>query len=138
MKFFTRQMIVCLLLLLQGFAPLVHAHVNLSELSNTEGIHLPYQLAIEAERECCDSLAFNAQTHIHTDLEAIITLELGIKDKQSLIDSFDVYYVLLSLLAVLQPVPSHYSFIFPTDDLSLASHSGIRYLASRAPPVLFP
>jgi len=135
MKFFTRQMIVCLLLLLQGFAPLVHAHVHLSDRSNVEGVHLPFQITAAAESKQSDVISLN----VHTDLDTIIALKSGIKVKQRLKDSFDANYcLLLSQLVVLQLILlSQDNIIFPITDIPVISNSGINYLTPRAPPILF-
>jgi len=116
MKLFFRQTCVFLLLLLQGFSPLVHAHVH--NLDSHTGMHMHHDIS--------EGVEIGLFMHDINSVDTIVSLGSIIKENKGFKTSFDTDYFHVLTWAYLNssvPVadvhffsitePSHTRFKFP-------------------------
>jgi hypothetical protein len=129
MQLLLRQSCVFMLLLLQVFAPLVHAHTDASSDDGSIYIHtFGTQLAIDNSGSSIEHL----QSVQHTDV--IITLNSVIKEKNNLTDLLPKLYVQQHLWRYLQLQQSEQKIVFPA--FFNTSKTSVKFFvtAPRAPP----
>lgn len=85
---FLRQFLVVLLVLLQGAAPLVHAHTG-GDVSQ-RGLHLP---EFETLRLAADSMSLAAADHSVTAESCIVDVGSAIKRQHTADDSAPIFYL---------------------------------------------
>lgn len=129
MKSFTCRFIILLLLLLQGFTPLVHAHVQ--SVESGSGLHLhEFDSYIEKQTyTSVSSLAFIDKSG------AVIDMSAAIKQQTSLIDNLDSSCFYFCVAVFLQQAFLEKSLDF--SPYQAVFTSAIRYSVSapRAPPL---
>lgn len=127
MIIFIRRFIVLFLLLLQGFTPLVHAHVQ--TVDGGYGLHIHEFSAYTDKESYLSSLEFFA------DSGAVIDMNSAIKERNLLSADLDAACVYACVLVFLQQfiVQQLLGFSPPLDALK----SSIKYsvFAPRAPPL---
>ncbi len=129
MNLFSRRLIICLLLLLQGFTPLVHAHVQMIG-SIGEGIHID---EISRAWYQSDSAALSRVD----DSAVAIDMQLAIEQKRLLLEGKLAHAIFFDTnVQLTHPLVFNKLIGFSPPIIFVVSSVYLSAIAPRAPPVL--